>query len=188
MYTKDELFDILNEDGSHTGKTAPRGTVHREGLLHGSVHIWVARVRLTGLELLLQKRADDKDSYPSCFDAAATGHIDSGEDHLSAAIREVGEELGLTVHPADLVLLSRRRVKEDNIFHGERFINNEYTWIYLLRTEVNDNDLKFEEAEISALEWRSAEEIKKAVSAHDTAYCIDHDELTEVIRCCEDIL
>ena len=99
MYSDNELFDILNEKGEKTGQTMPRGEVHRTGALHGSVHIWVIRRRLEGSEVLLQKRAHDKDSYPDCYDAASTGHIDAGEDSLAAAVREVGEELGLKVSP-----------------------------------------------------------------------------------------
>ena len=38
-----ELFDILNEDGSKTGVVKERGVAHREGALHGTVHIWIVR-------------------------------------------------------------------------------------------------------------------------------------------------
>ena len=89
MYSDDELFDVLTESGETTGQRKRRGDIHRDGDWHASVHIWAARRRLDGMELLLQKRADSKDSYPGCFDAASTGHIDAGEDAISAAIREL---------------------------------------------------------------------------------------------------
>ena len=64
MYSDEELFDIRDESGARTGEQMPRGEVHRTGALHGSVHIWVIRGRLRGFEVLVQKRAEDKDSYP----------------------------------------------------------------------------------------------------------------------------
>ena len=38
-----EMFDIINEDGSKTGMIKERGVVHREGALHATAHIWIAR-------------------------------------------------------------------------------------------------------------------------------------------------
>lgn len=38
-----EYFDILNPDGTPTGKIKERNAVHHDGDLHGSVHIWLFR-------------------------------------------------------------------------------------------------------------------------------------------------
>ena len=68
-----ELFDILNEDGSKTGVVKERGVAHREGALHGTVHIWIVRENdKSGYDVLLQKRSDNKDSYPGCYDKFGT--------------------------------------------------------------------------------------------------------------------
>ena len=187
MYSDEELFDIRDESGARTGEQMPRGEVHRTGALHGSVHIWVIRGRLRGFEVLVQKRAEDKDSYPGCYDAAVTGHIDSGEDPLGAAVREMGEEIGVYAKPAALIPLMRRRVSEDNEFHGKRFINNEITWVYLYRGEVADATMKFERGEISELRWTDGKSLIKAVKSGDPAYCIDYEELKEVLRCARSI-
>ena len=74
MYSDDELFDVLNDSGERTETTKRRGDIHRDGDWHASVHIWIARRRISGMEFLLQKRADDKDSFPGCWDAASTGN------------------------------------------------------------------------------------------------------------------
>lgn len=65
MYSDDELFDVLNDSGERTETTKRRGDIHRDGDWHASVHIWIARRRISGMEFLLQKRADDKDSFPA---------------------------------------------------------------------------------------------------------------------------
>lgn len=187
LYSDDELFDILNEDGSRTGTVVTRGEAHRTGALHGSVHIWVVRGRLDGIEVLLQRRAKDKDSFPDCYDAASTGHINAGEDCLSAAVREIGEGTGISAKPAELILLEKRRVSEDNVFHGKRFINNEITWVYLYRGEVRENELCHEQTEISALEWFSGEALQAAMKENDPRFCIDPKELELVLSCFRDI-
>ena len=187
MYTDNELFDILNEKGERTGETMPRSEAHRTGALHGSVHIWVLRRRLEGTEVLLQKRAEDKDSFPSCYDAAATGHIDSGEDTVSAAVRETREEIGISAKPAELIPLFRKRVSEDNIFHGKRFINNEITWVYLYAGEVSDGELIREEAEISELRWFDSKELSEALARKAEGFCVDPQELAQVLKCADDM-
>ena len=115
------------------------------------------------MEFLLQKRADDKDSFPGCWDAASTGHIDAGEDAISAAIRELREELGIRARPSEFVLLFRRKVSEDNIFHGKRFLNNELKWVFLYKGALADTSIHFEEEEISGVEWQNAVSIRKAL-------------------------
>lgn len=188
MYSDDELFDILNESGEKTGQTMPRGEVHRTGALHGSVHIWVIRRRLEGLEVLLQRRAHDKDSYPDCYDAASSGHINAGEDSLSAAVREVSEELGLNVSPSEIIPLFKQRVREDNVFRGKRFINNEVNRVYLLRRDIRDEEVDFEREEISELKWFGAERLTELLKENAKGFCVDIEELQEVLGCADSLL
>ena len=52
-----ELFDILNLDGSKSGIVRERGVAHREGSLHGTVHMWIVRPNEAGgYDVLLQKK------------------------------------------------------------------------------------------------------------------------------------
>jgi 16S rRNA (adenine1518-N6/adenine1519-N6)-dimethyltransferase len=46
-------------------------------------------------ELYLQKRSIWKDRNPARWDSSAAGHVDAGEDYLTAARRELHEELGI---------------------------------------------------------------------------------------------
>lgn len=38
-----ELLEVLNADGSKSGRISERGVVHREGSPHATAHVWVAR-------------------------------------------------------------------------------------------------------------------------------------------------
>ena len=187
MYSNDELFDILTESGEKTGITKQRRDVHRDGDWHGSVHIWITRSIDGHTQILVQKRANTKDSYPGCYDAAGTGHIDAGEDVLEAALREMSEEIGIEAQPSDLILLDKQFVSESNIFHGKKFINNEICWVYLYNGDVFPDDIKFETVEISAVEWQDAKDILAALESGDPRYCLGMDELKAVLRCIDDI-
>ncbi len=87
----EEIFDVVDEHDQVVGR-APRSVVHAQKLAHRAVHVFVFNSRG---ELLLQKRSALKDEYPLCYTSSASGHLSAGEDYVSAAPRELEEELGL---------------------------------------------------------------------------------------------
>jgi 8-oxo-dGTP pyrophosphatase MutT (NUDIX family) len=98
----DELLDVLTADGRPTGVTKLRADVHRDGDWHRCVFVWIVRHGARGPELLLQRRAATKATWPGRFDASVAGHLRAGEAREDA-LREVEEELGIRVHVEDLV-------------------------------------------------------------------------------------
>lgn len=54
-------------------------------------------------KVLMHKRAEDKKKFPGYW-IGPGGHIDQGEDPLTAAIREVKEETNVSVKPKDIQL------------------------------------------------------------------------------------
>lgn len=94
-----ELFDVVDENDVPV-RTATRAQVHSENLLHRAVHVFV--LNKNG-DLWLQKRSMRKDVNPGVWDSSVSGHLDAGEDYLPAAIRELGEEIGIQdASPNDL--------------------------------------------------------------------------------------
>ena len=87
----DELFDVVDEEDRVIG-VARRGEVHARKLRHRAVHILVQSPEG---DIFLQKRSMQKDSQPGKWDSSASGHLDSGESYEVAAVRELGEELGI---------------------------------------------------------------------------------------------
>src|ERR1043166_7202136 len=87
----EDIFDVVNERDEVIG-SRPRSEVHRLGLLHRVVHILVSNSRA---EIFLQKRSMKKDRQPGLWDSSASGHVDSGEDYDTCAVRELQEEIGL---------------------------------------------------------------------------------------------
>ncbi len=97
----DELFDVVDEQDRVIG-VRPRHEVHRLGLRHRAVHVLLFN---RAGEVFLQKRSAFKDSEPGKKSTSCAGHLDAGEGYAAAAVRELGEELGLT--PAQIPALTR---------------------------------------------------------------------------------
>lgn len=77
------------------------------------------------------------------YDVSAGGHIDLGEDPLTAALRESKEELGLSLSPNDLEFLCAYRVPDKIIYI---FLSD--------RTEKADT-LTLNPGEVESVEWIS---------------------------------
>ena len=107
-----EYFDLLSPTGEPLGITKERNAVHRDGDWHPSVHIFVVQ----GDRVLLQRRKWDKESFPGKLDLACTGHVDAGEDYLTAARRELQEELNLSAGADDLRYLFTQKLEVDADF------------------------------------------------------------------------
>ena len=86
-----EMLEIVDESNQVTG-IRNRAEIHRRGLWHRSVHIFIFN---SHGDLYLQKRSPQKDQYPEHWDSSAAGHLNPGESPEIAAHRELGEELGI---------------------------------------------------------------------------------------------
>ncbi|MFA5659463.1 MAG: NUDIX domain-containing protein [Oscillospiraceae bacterium] len=181
MSTNDELFDVLNEDGTKTGRIKSRGEIHRDGDWHGSVHVWVYRKTNGKILLLLQKRSKDKDSFPGCYDAGCTGHVDAGENFVQAAVREVHEELGLETSGEELIFLFQKRQTHKAIYSGKPFISNEINSVYVFEREIDGLPI-FQKSEIEEVKWQSADLIIKELEAENSDYCLQYNETVRVIN------
>ncbi len=91
MVEEEEILEVLDRRHRLIGY-ASRGSVHRFGLRHRSVHVMVFD---PAGRLYLQLRAAHKDRFPGHWDTSAAGHVSPGEDYAAAAVRELEEELGL---------------------------------------------------------------------------------------------
>lgn len=99
-----EYLTVLDAQGRACGDQ-PRTVVHRQGLRHAVVHLWVLETQYGVPGVWLQRRALDRPLYPGRYDQAATGHIGAGEQPREAIVREAREECGLVVEPDDLTML-----------------------------------------------------------------------------------
>lgn len=177
-----ELFDVLDEKGNPTGVIQERGVCHREGDHHATVHMWIVRPypEKCGWQILLQKRSQDKDSHPGCYDISSAGHISAGASPLPSALRELQEELGLQVAPEDLCPIGLHPGSFDDTFYGIPFHDREFSHVYILKKDVKPEELTLQESEIESVLWMDLEECVKAVQENTIHHCIYPDELQMV--------
>lgn len=148
MNSAEELWQGYDEQALPTKPITKEESA--DGALHGSVHLWVWRRVPAGVEVLLQQRQNDRLTWPGYWDMAAAGHIDAGEDPLTAALRETNEEIGLAVEPSDLKLMFVQRV---NLDYGPTDIKErEIQWVYAAEFPT-DAHLSIQSDEVAATQW-----------------------------------
>ncbi len=170
----EELFDVLDEKGNKTGITKPRSAVHRDGDWHKAVHIWIIRDG----EILLQRRAPQKDSYPNMLDVSCAGHLDAGEEATACAVRELKEELGLDANPSDFELIAQISTSTRP---RPGFINNEFKDIFVLRTDKGPEDMTFQKEEVAEVVYVSLAKLKEMIDEHNPELLRHDDEFKILI-------
>ena len=89
-----ELIDVLDENGIKTGEILSRDEIHKKGLWHRSIVVAIINKKN---EILLQQRAKNKEKNAGMWDISVAGHITTGQDALSAAAREINEEVSISL-------------------------------------------------------------------------------------------
>jgi isopentenyldiphosphate isomerase len=182
----EELIDILNRNGTPTGQSAPKSEIHSKGLYHNTVHIWL----YTKLgNILLAQRAATKTICPLLWDVSVAGHIDAGEDLLTGALREINEEISLTLAKEDLYKIGVFPCFQS---YANGIIDNEFhhTFIAELKTELDT--LKPQPNEVENLKLVSLEEayslLKNSdlnghfIASNSNYYSIVFEAITNKIR------
>jgi isopentenyl-diphosphate Delta-isomerase len=142
----DELIDILTPEGFDTYTTCLKSEAHLKGYYHKTIHVWFYTEKG---QILLQKRAAVKSVFPSHWDVSAAGHIGAGEETISAAIREVQEEIGLHILESDLTNIGLRK---DEIVHPNGILDNEFKHIFICKLTEDLSNLTMQIGEVDDLQ------------------------------------
>lgn len=148
----DELWQSYRQNGEPDRPISKDEA--RAGVLHGASHVWVWRRSNDGsqIEILLQRRAKNKLTWPGFLDISAAGHIDAGEAPIIAAVREASEELALPLVADDLQLLFVRHV-DHRLDSGVR--ENEFVWVYLYELPADSASFNLQKEEVDSVQWLS---------------------------------
>lgn len=152
---KKEYLDIVDENDNIIGQET-REKIHQDGLLHREIHVYFIT---PNKEIVFQRRAKDKDTYPNLLDATVGGHVDLGDNYQDAAIREIKEETGLKVKIDSLIFLNkvREKLSFDKVT-GKT--NNAWRENYIYNFNGQLSDLKIEEGLAIGFESWSVEKLK----------------------------
>lgn len=111
-----ELWDIYDRQRRTTGRFHVRGTPMGRGEYHLTAFVWVFNRQR---ELLLTRRAPEKEHYANCW-AATGGAALVGETSLQTVRRELREETGIEADEADFHLV--RSFREHSTFSDVYFL------------------------------------------------------------------
>jgi isopentenyldiphosphate isomerase len=141
----EESIDILTKDGKPTGKTALKSEIHKQGHYHNTAHVWFYTDEG---DVLLAQRSATKTLHPLLWDVSVAGHVDAGETVEEGAIREIKEEIGLTIKKKDLEKIG---VFECFQSYENGIFDNEFHHTYIVKLDICSDDLIPQAGEVEDL-------------------------------------
>jgi len=171
----DELIDICDETNKLLGIQKMKSEAHKNGLWHRSSHVWIYN---SSGEILLQLRADNKEMYPNMWDISAAGHVDAGEEPIVAALREMEEEIGLSIKQEDLEFF--KIIKVQAVY--KEIVNNEFDYVYFLKFDGDINKLALQKEEVAKIQFLSIDKIKEELQEYPEKYVPHGDYWFDIIK------
>ena len=140
----EELFDVVDAK-DEVIRVADRREVHDNKLFHRSAHILLYD---DAGRLLVQRRGFNKECSPGLWDTSAGGHLSSGEDYETAAVRELAEELGVqSKHPIEFLFK----------LPADKNTGQEFVGVFSAAT---DEVPILQVSEVAAARWLEIDELK----------------------------
>lgn len=181
-----ELFDLVRADGTLTGHVKERSMVHRSGDLHRTVHMWVIRRREDGgIDVLLQKRSQNKDSYPGYYDISSAGHIHAGDDFETSAVRELSEELGINAMKEELRFIGFHEGYVEDVFWGQPFKDWEISAVYLYDKPIDTGSLILQKSEVEEVVFMDYAKALDGINDGSLKTCIYPGEFSLIKKALE---
>ena len=131
-----EIWDGYRADGTLAGIDLVRGEPIPDGIYFLVVEILV---RHTDGEYLLMVRDSSKPAFPGYLEATAGGAAQKGEDPLTAALRELREETGITAESLQPITNMK--------------YNRMLCYQYLCVTDCDKSSITLQEGETVGYQW-----------------------------------
>ena len=133
-----EKWDLYNAKREKTGLTMQRGENIPKGLYHLVVSAWI--VNQQGQYLLSQRHPDKQ--YPLYWECTG-GSVLSGENSLQGAVREVKEELGITLAPEQGKPIYQFRREDMQDFYD----------VWLFHADIDIKEMVLQKTEVVDVQW-----------------------------------
>ena len=153
---KEEFLEVYSPEGTKTGQKKSKSEIHRKGLFHSTVHVWIFTEEGN---ILIQKRSKKKELNPGVWDVSVAGHIKFNENIKKAAKRETLEETGININTKDLLKIGIYR----SINIHPTAIDKEFFHTYILKIDKNSIDLDYKNNEVDDLKFISIEEMESLI-------------------------
>jgi len=172
VYEPKEIWDILDADGNKTGRYAERGRKIAPDDYFLVVHVWKHNSRD---EWLIDRRSFTRGTEIDGKWETTGGAAISGDDSLSAALREAKEELGIELAPDSGKMFCRITNKNGNW-------GGCITDVWVFETDLPVETVQLQEEEACEAMWASTGKIREMMAAGEflgKKYYPYFDEMTE---------
>lgn len=177
-----EFFDIVDQAGEPTGEIVERSAAHAGGIRHRTSHVWLVRRHGGRLQVLLQKRSHDKDSFPDRWDISSAGHIPAGDTWIPSALRELKEELGIDASPEQLIYVLCYPKHCAREMYGRMFRDNQVSSVFVMVCDLPEAGFTPQPEEVSEVRWFDLASVLEEVRAGTIENCIVLWELETLFR------
>lgn len=160
-----EPIAVYDRAGQQIGKEE-RATVYRDGIWHASAGVLVRSG--DGQRIYVHRRTDTKMVFAGMHDCLAGGVVEPGEDPAHTAIRELGEELGITLEPDHAPLPLLAHISWDGSWQGKPM--RCHMFAYELRY---DGPIRHQPEEIAAGWWWTDAELSAHLADADWPFVPD---------------
>ena len=140
----EEILDVYNDEGIPINKVVPRGSDDSEFLKGEHFAVSIIFIENNKGEFLIQKLPDG--TYSS-----TGGHVLSGESPIKAIIREVKEEIGVSVRRKDVEYL------------GFKIIDLPIRFLFYIKKNINVKKVRIDKNEVYSVEYMSKDQIKELI-------------------------
>ncbi|MDR0898826.1 MAG: NUDIX domain-containing protein [Lactobacillaceae bacterium] len=148
----DEIIDVYDSKGNLTGKKTSRGKARKQNEFNLVVTVFLANY---DNKVVVEQRSFNKIGRPGQWEALVSGSVLSDEDSLTAAIREIKEELGLTVS-----------VNRDDFFIRTTWRNTLVDY-FVVRSDFKFEDIEFQVSEVEQVKLVDVEEMYQLLSKNN---------------------
>lgn len=146
---KDELLDLVNEY-DEVVKQAYRLDVYKNNL--NNFRVVNAFLINKNKEVWIPRRSNTKRLFPLCLDASMGGHVMAGESYDQAFVRELYEELNLSVDNLHYSCCAKLVPHQHNV--------SAYMQVYLVHT--NDSP-DYNKNDFDSAQWYDISELERSI-------------------------
>lgn len=164
-----EIWDIVDSEGRPTGRTMEKGAPMAYGEYHLSVSVWIVNEKG---EFLISKRVSTKKAAPDMWETTG-GSALAGEDALTAALREVREELGIVLNP------DKGRIFSTYTWPHSDGSGAAYIVVWIFRQDFDPAEITLQKEEACDVRLASKEELQKLI---DEGRFIPYTYIRELFR------
>lgn len=170
----DELIEVLDEKGNKTGQVKTKREIKKDGNYHRAIAVLI----ISDNKILLQKRNSTKKVYPNLWSLFVKGHVQAGETSIEASIREINEEIGITIKENELTYLYT--IKEET--NNQGYMENIFYDTYILRKKIKLDDIVIQEDEVSEVKYMDINDVYNSIQNNSESFVPNKEDYKRIFE------